>query len=252
MGLSNANPASPPGTSFHGTAATYTLAVVPYLTFHLPSTAMALSIARKSTKETVMDKIRAASEELGEPLPTTKMNPKTGRPVRKSAGRKVAHPDFLDSAKVIDDDASDKGGDEDYDHEENARSKKKPKSKKRKRTPSPEPSRLSPEPYHDIRLPESSPAPEDRLTNSRPTPTSGTVNIVANIPLGFCGPLHITLDISDFLGAQKRRCTLGVGGLGVDFGLARGILSKPAQSSKCGFLTLPAGEFSVAVIRYVQ
>jgi hypothetical protein len=211
---------------------------------------------RKNETPTLPAK-RAGSEELGDPNSTLQVNQRTGRPIRKSAGRKCINPEFVDPAKVIEDEfegadefeAEDDFGEDmmylEGDELVKSKSRKSLKGKrppKRKRTPSPPPTRLSPEPKYHIRTPQSSPPPDNREAESGGNGLLGTVRITANIPLGFSGPLEIKLDISDLVGTNKKLRLEAT----QDFGTIRSVLSKPVNTPKIGFLNLPAGKSFLA------
>lgn len=190
---------------------------------------------------------RSESVELGEGDFAIKYN-KNGRPVRKSAGQKFSpKPGFVDSS-IIDERLLELVNDNLTDPESDAESEmgrgaqKKKKSKKRKRTPSPIPVPLSPLPPLDIGSENGTPEPMS-LDSDVPTPSVEPIYLTFNIEKGFSGPLHVQLDASQILRAQKH-------GHASISGSARAVKSNPAAKSKArnarkkGFLSLPAGKFS--------
>ncbi|EDU41577.1 hypothetical protein L13192_00356 [Pyrenophora tritici-repentis] len=143
---------------------------------------------------------RQSSPELGSPSRITSYNKKTGRPVRKSAGKiqKVAgYVDFEDDefGPLTTDESEEE---EEDDMEPRGRADKgKNKNKrmtKRKRSPSPPSPHLEPLLY-DQEL--------DELTDNeeggafhRHTPKKPPMTLQFNVPLGFHGPLFVKIDSS--------------------------------------------------------
>ncbi|KAK3207781.1 hypothetical protein GRF29_96g392781 [Pseudopithomyces chartarum] len=143
----------------------------------------------------------AGSPEQASPIHKTTNSNRTSQPVRKSAGKLKAKDGYVDS-KTIDNGLDDEYEDEDEDMSEtpseggDSRVKLRQK-RKRKRSPSPTPPPLDrvvqlegPDELSDI---------EDTLRRkSNPPP----VRLQFNIPLGFHGPLYVTIDRS-MLGLDK-------------------------------------------------
>jgi hypothetical protein len=136
---------------------------------------------------------RENSPELGSPSKIVQYNKKTGRPVRKSAGKVKKAAGYVDSSVLEegpDYETSSSEESEDEDMEERGRTAK-PKQK-RKRTPSPPSPRLEPVIYSQEM---------DELTDDetggashRNTPKKPPITLQFNVPLGFHGPLFVKLD----------------------------------------------------------
>ncbi|KAF2417101.1 hypothetical protein EJ08DRAFT_654604 [Tothia fuscella] len=147
---------------------------------------------------------RAASEELGEGDWATKYS-RHGRPIRKSAGKKSPDPAYV-NVQVIEEELSDfeDGGplsEEDTSEDELEErtpppSRKRP-AKKQKRAPSPTPPPLSPPPPEDLPSPRSSPQPGHLILGPAQRADFEPINLTFNIPVGFSGPLHLQLDLSN-------------------------------------------------------
>ncbi|RAR03282.1 hypothetical protein DDE82_005295 [Stemphylium lycopersici] len=146
---------------------------------------------------------RDNSPELGSPSDITQYNQKTGRPVRKSAGKikKVAgYVDFEDDDGdfgPLTTDESDQEDDEDMQPRSRGDVKKKSKkeaSRKRKRSPSPPSPHLEPVIY-DQELEELTDN-EEGGSFHRNTPKKPPMTLQFNVPLGFHGPLFVKLDRS--------------------------------------------------------
>jgi hypothetical protein len=142
---------------------------------------------------------RDSSPELGSPSKITQYNQKTGRPVRKSAGkikRVAGYVDFQDAEfdALTDSELSDQDEENiEDDMEPRSRSDKKKKGAlKRKRSPSPPSPRLEPIIY--------SPQLDDLTDNEdggafhRSAPKKPPMTLQFNVPLGFHGPLFVKLD----------------------------------------------------------
>ncbi|KAF1979489.1 hypothetical protein BU23DRAFT_98938 [Bimuria novae-zelandiae CBS 107.79] len=137
---------------------------------------------------------RGSSPELGSSSFKTQYSKKTGRPIRKSAGKVKAKAGFVDS-KIIEDEyeeAIDTPSEDDDGH-----IKPQQKKRKRKRSPSPEPPPLG-DVIRNEDPDELSDAEGPFQKKSRLPP----VLLQFNIPLGFHGPLQVTLDTS-MLGLDK-------------------------------------------------
>ncbi|KAI4945055.1 hypothetical protein J4E91_008031 [Alternaria rosae] len=142
---------------------------------------------------------RDFSPELGSPSKITQYNQKTGRPVRKSAGKiqKVAgYVDFEDADfDALTDNELTELSEEEEDDDMSPRSrsdKKKKGALKRKRSPSPPSPRLE----HVVYLQELDDLTdnEDAGAFHRSAPKKPPVTLQFNVPLGFHGPLFVKLD----------------------------------------------------------
>jgi hypothetical protein len=150
-----------------------------------------LTQARKSIKEMPTNSNRAGSEELGaEEPPQFSAN---GRPMRKSAGKRLSNPEFVNSTEVI----QDAMGDMKEDNRALLTSGRRTKATKRKRARSPSPAIAALSPVQcvtesDFTTQETTPAPVE-VTEAT---GGGPINLTFNIPLGFVGPLKVQLDPS--------------------------------------------------------
>lgn len=135
---------------------------------------------------------RDSSPELGSPSKIVQYNKKTGRPVRRSAGKVKKAAGYVDSSIIeeVDYEPSTSEESEDEDVEERGRGTKT--KQKRKRTPSPPSPHLEPMLYTQQL---------DDLTDDetggafhRNTPKKPPVTLQFNVPLGFHGPLFVKLD----------------------------------------------------------
>jgi hypothetical protein len=139
---------------------------------------------------------RDTSPELSSPSKITQYNQKTGRPVRKSAGKIQKVPgyvDFEDSEVGTSADSGLSEPDEDDDMEPRSRSGNKKKgASKRKRSPSPPSPLLEPvileQELDDLT------DNEDGGAFHRNAPKKPPVTLQFNVPLGFHGPLFVKLD----------------------------------------------------------
>lgn len=131
---------------------------------------------------------RDNSVELGSPSKTIQYSTKTGRPIRRSAGKAKPKTGFVDS-KIIEDVTEDPI--ESPSEDEDGIMVKAPR--KRKRSPSPEPPALQP-----IIRDEQPDGPSDDEAGNFQQKIADEHPIVLqfNIPLGFHGPLHVKLDRS--------------------------------------------------------
>lgn len=179
---------------------------------------------------------RAVSEELGDGDLSLSYNPRTGRPVRRSAGRKSTNSDFIDPVQAISD-----AEDHDTDEEKYVR------PRKRRRSPSPpvSPRMEIDEPYSPVRSPERS------LTEEAATPVSDVspISLTFNVPPGHSGPFVINLDVAALMGmtiqpnrnAKHKKTSLR---LSTDSDLSSRLSRKserpqsPVQE-RAGFLSLP-------------
>ncbi|KAF2134489.1 hypothetical protein P153DRAFT_380307 [Dothidotthia symphoricarpi CBS 119687] len=144
----------------------------------------------------------SSSPELGSPSKMTQYNKKTGRPIRRSAGKVKKVAGYVDSAtleqQLEEFEAAEfsplTSGESEDEDEMNHRGRADKSRRKRKRSPSPPSPRLDPIIY-DQEL--------DELTDSESngvfrhqTPKKPPVTLQFNVPLGFHGPLFVKLDSS--------------------------------------------------------
>lgn len=136
---------------------------------------------------------RDSSPELGDATYLTSYSKKTGRPIRKSAGKVQRKAGFVDSS-VIEDEYEEPietpSEDEDVPMKQHHK-------RKRKRSPSPEPP-----PLDDVIRIEDPGDLSDHEGPLQKKPVLPPVKLQFNIPLGFHGPLYVTLDRS-MLGMDK-------------------------------------------------
>lgn len=142
------------------------------------------------------------SPELGSPSKVTQYNKKTGRPIRRSAGKANKAAGYIDSALLEQELEGFEEADfntctsEDSDDEHNTgRRRRADRSKrKRKRSPSPPSPRLEPIVYdqevEELTDNESNGAFHHQTSKKLP------VTLQFNVPLGFHGPLFVKLDSS--------------------------------------------------------
>jgi hypothetical protein len=135
-----------------------------------------------------------SSPELGSPSKITQYNKKTGRPMRRSAGKMKRTVGYIDSSILEEQDlipyTSD--GSEEDDTEDIPQSRANKTKRKRKRSPSPPSPRLDPIIYN----------PQlDELTDGeaggafhRRTPKNPPITLRFDVPLGYHGPLLVKLD----------------------------------------------------------
>lgn len=157
---------------------------------------------------------RAKSEELGEGDLATKRNPRTGRPIRESAGKRQSDSVFVNSLDAVDDDEDDPFFYGPEDNEGNA--------KKRKRTPSPPPPGLDNVAIDEFKRYRDDPRELDSARSPTPDPTfesyrplsvdagdkqpePETINVTLNIPPGFSGPVHLSIDRNMLHAAKRQR-----------------------------------------------
>ncbi|CAG5185368.1 uncharacterized protein ALTATR162_LOCUS11287 [Alternaria atra] len=195
---------------------------------------------------------RDTSPELGSPSKITQYNQKTGRPVRKSAGKIQKVPgyvDFEDSEFGTSADSELSELDEEDDMEPRSRSGNKKKgASKRKRSPSPPSPLLEPvileQELDDLT------DNEDGGAFHRNAPKKPPVTLQFNVPLGFHGPLFVKLDSTVLQidqqgklhemqpGKSKKHCTVSPKPTGT-------IAVRPR-----GFTDLP-GELRNTIYRYL-
>jgi hypothetical protein len=135
---------------------------------------------------------RDSSPELGSPSKIVQYNKKTGRPVRKSAGKAKKAAGYVDSSVLEEPDYEPTSSEESEDEDMEERGRTAKTKQKRKRTPSPPSPRLEPMIYNQDM---------DELTDEetggafhRNTPQKPPVTLQFNVPLGFHGPLFVKLD----------------------------------------------------------
>jgi hypothetical protein len=111
--------------------------------------------------------------------------PQPGRPVRKSAGRREIDPNYVNSTETINDAIGD------LVEENKAIYPKQKKAIKRKRARSPSPPPLSP-----VEFPSNQQlkAQEDPIDLTIAMPSEAPCHITVNVPLGFQGPIHLSID----------------------------------------------------------
>ena len=160
---------------------------------------MAPKLKTPSLPPLTIPKSRDSSPELGSPSKITQYNQKTGRPVRKSAGKiqKVAgYVDFEDADfdALTESELSELSDEEEEDDmDPRSRSDKKKKGAlKRKRSPSPPSPRLEPVVYRQEL--DDLTDNEDAGAFHRSAPKKPPMTLQFNVPLGFHGPLFVKLD----------------------------------------------------------
>ncbi|KAL1597222.1 hypothetical protein SLS60_008804 [Paraconiothyrium brasiliense] len=133
---------------------------------------------------------RDASPELGISKFKTKYSKKTGRPIRRSAGKAKPTAGYVDS-KIIEEEYEESIETPSEDEDKQIKHQQK---RKRKRSPSPEPP-----PLDDVIRNE---APDDRSEDEDPFQRKSKlppIQLQFNVPLGFHGPLVVKLDRSMLL-----------------------------------------------------
>lgn len=176
------------------------------------------------------------SEELGEGN-VVNYNARTGRPIRKSAGRKSLVTSYLDPDEVI----SDLEDDDDIfldDVEDTVRV-----APKRRRSPSPP---MTPHLRYadDLTSLGSTPEPVPATTSIPP------LSFTFNVPPGHTGPFVVNLDLNSLINSQTAFSSLSTSEqprtrLSTDSGFSSKASEAPEQSKpsidgKVGFLSLPA------------
>ncbi|KAJ4346557.1 uncharacterized protein N0V89_010488 [Didymosphaeria variabile] len=175
------------------------------------------------------DSDRQSSPELGTSNFKTQYSKKTGRPIRRSAGKAKPTAGYVDS-KVIEDEYEEPIETPSEDEDGQIKHQQK---RKRKRSPSPEPP-----PLDDVIRNE---APDERSEDEDPFQKKSKlppIQLQFNVPLGFHGPLVVKLDRSMLL--QDMAYDMRPGRA------TRKILAEPApepsdgQKKPLGFADLPA------------
>ncbi|KAL2355154.1 hypothetical protein BJ546DRAFT_841234 [Cryomyces antarcticus] len=200
---------------------------------------------------------RAASPELGAEDFAVVYNKRTGRPIRKGAGRKSLNPEYLDSTEIFlgnsgDERSNDEGKLPTNEHA-GARTAK---LKKRKRTPSPTPTPLSPVRYDDVFPREIGPALEGLESGAK----APSISLTVNFPSEHRGPLVVNLDVAKLVSQyhKQQKANSAVAKESTELGfytsaskVAKQVVGKttsPVQKTKMGFLSLP-GELRNQVYR---
>ncbi|KAL5120779.1 hypothetical protein ACEQ8H_001260 [Pleosporales sp. CAS-2024a] len=135
---------------------------------------------------------RDNSSDVTHPSTAHQYNKRTGRPIRKSAGKVKKAAGYVDSS-IIEEDYSSSSSESEPEDEPMERRRRTEKAKqKRKRSPSPPSPRLEPLIYNQV---------VDELTDDetggahrRNTPKKQPVTLQFNVPLGYHGPLFVKLD----------------------------------------------------------
>jgi len=178
-------------------------------------------------------------------------NKRTGRPIRKSAGRRSIAAGFVNSVEAIELDPNETWFVEQDTTEDADSDNERPKKKARtKRLPSPPLPPLSPMMKEDYPTPDSSPVPEERPEISPPVALPLTLSL--NIPPSFQGGvLNINVDLGSLLLQQsndyrhtdfKRQTASPISDYGCDESCTN------LSSQRTGFLDLP-GELRNKVYR---
>ncbi|TKA62916.1 hypothetical protein B0A49_12002 [Cryomyces minteri] len=191
---------------------------------------------------------RAASPELGDEDFDIVYNKRTGRPIRKGAGRKSLDPEYLDSTELV---LGDSGDERSNDEEELPMNEhtgaKTPKLRKRKRTPSPTPTPLSPVRYDDVFAREISPALQGLESGAK----APSISLTINFPSEHRGPLVVNLDVAKLISQYRKQqnANSAVAKELTDSSyststskVAKRVVGKttsPVQTTKVGFLSLP-------------
>lgn len=178
------------------------------------------SKSRKPARQSPL-KQRQKSEELGDDAFMVRYNSRTGRPIRTSAGKKSANPDYVNPDEAIlqltesPDDSLDGldavfGAGSDVEPDEDSDNEMPPKQKstrKRARTPTPPPSPspppLSPSIHDEIEVSARARGEVELETDEESSGLPATevsaeagITLTFNIPPGFQGPLVVKLDTS--------------------------------------------------------
>lgn len=133
------------------------------------------------------------SPELGSPSKIIQYNKKTGRPVRRSAGKMKPVPGYVDSRILEEEDFTPyTSEDESQEEEVTSRGWGDRRKRKRKRSPSPPSPRLNPIIYK----PQLDEVTDDESGGvfHRRTPKKPPVTLRFDVPLGYHGPLLVKLD----------------------------------------------------------
>lgn len=146
--------------------------------------------ARSTTKNYASEPI--VSREDSESKAPTEYNPRTGRPIRKSAGRKSLKPSYVDPGDALSDEDEDDFVD---DLDDNVRIVKK-------RKPSPTPPMTPPRLIHD----DDSVDDISPVLSYEPEPEPMVLpplSLSFNVPPGHTGPFVVNLDINSFVNASQ-------------------------------------------------
>jgi hypothetical protein len=136
---------------------------------------------------------RDSSPELGSPSKIPQYNKKTGRPIRKSAGKVKQAAGYVDSSILEEEEDYEPSVSEESEDEEMDKRGRADKTKqKRKRSPLPPSPRLEPMIYNQ----ELDDLTDDETSGvfHRNTPKKPSITLQFNVPLGFHGPLFVKLD----------------------------------------------------------
>lgn len=158
---------------------------------------------KSSLKRTSSFLEREASPELGDDTKFVKVNSKTGKPMRASAGKRTSIPDyFVASNTAID-----------YDDEDDDSLSESPEivgdtvivPKVKRRRVSPPPPELSPEPESDIDA-------DNDICQRRNSQISGNMPpkelaLTFNVPSGHVGPFIVKIDLASLSGAAMHMST---------------------------------------------
>jgi hypothetical protein len=155
---------------------------------------MASSTSKESTSPPPLISLREeSSPELGSPSEITQYNKKTGRPVRRSAGKMKPVAGYVDSRILEEEDFIPYTSNDETDEEEGTpRGRGDKQKRKRKRSPSPPSPRLDPIIYN----PQLDGLTDDETGGAfhRRTPKKPPVTLRFDVPLGYHGPLLVKLD----------------------------------------------------------
>ena len=154
---------------------------------------MAPRTPKKTTSPPLLSIRQEVSPELGSPSKITQYNKRTGRPMRRSAGKMKPVAGFVDSSIIEEQDFvpyTSEESEEDTDDTPRGRAAKT--KRKRKRSPSPPSPRLDPIVYN----PQLDEPTDDETggTFHRRTLKKPPVTLRFDVPLGYHGPLLVKLD----------------------------------------------------------
>ncbi|KAK7633914.1 hypothetical protein IWX49DRAFT_128520 [Phyllosticta citricarpa] len=168
----------------------------------------------RNSKPSARNSTRHASEELGQGDLVVRRNPRTGRPIRESAGRRKSDSAYVSTADAVDDE-----GDSFFDPSEDEEGN----PKKRKRTPSPAPPDFDLIPAYEVKRYGEQSVEDSFARSPSPDPTFDdfyrplngdagdtqtepeTLSLTLNIPPGFSGPVHFTIDKKLLQTAKRQR-----------------------------------------------
>lgn len=175
---------------------------------------------------------RGSSPDLGSSNFKTQYSTKTGRPIRRSAGKVKPAAGYVDS-KVIEDELEEPIETPSEDEDGHVRSTHA--KRKRKRSPSPEPPPL--DDVIRIDVPDERSEDEDPFQKKSKLPP---IELQFNVPLGFHGPLVVKLDRSLLLSDMAYDMRPGRAMKKIRAG--QGLDSQPSDGGKkpLGFTDLPA------------